>query len=250
MPFGPELLDNDLNNIWFPFPYDQVLITEDLFSYPSYIHGIGHTYRVMLLSAILAGKIGWYDCCRSVIWAASLHDTRRLKDGDDDNHGLRAVEDIVPKYLGSMKKQGMTEEEISSVVFSIQQHCRDINIIREEPFHKVLALLKEADALDRVRMNGLDVSMLNLQDKLDTLSLAKSFYLKLLNHLILVKGNLYSPICHYTMTWISSGGQTHQQYMKNCMMLFGKELTIHFFSYLNCTDFYLSFLHNHTKNTL
>lgn len=238
-----------LDTIPFPFPYKEIIISENLFMAPSAMHGVGHTYRVMLLSAILAHALGWEEHCKEAIWAAALHDMQRMTDEEDINHGHRAVTITLPLFVNIMKKEGIADDGIRSISFSIEQHCIDIELKQTLPYYKTAAILKEADMLDRVRFNGLDTSYLRFENKIGTISISHSLFNQLLLHLVATKGESYSSIAYYTTFWLRNGDCTHTQYINNCKAMFGDHLTDNFFSIINNPFFYCSFLESHAIYT-
>lgn len=127
--------------------------------YPSRIHGIEHTSRVTFLATILA-KMDALDehTKKLLITAARLHDIGRIDDRESKEHGAYGKEKI--------EQEGLLDEFSSSdrkiIEFVIEQHSlsREENekAIAKLPFWQrkdyqvVLNYLKDADALDRVRI--------------------------------------------------------------------------------------------------
>lgn len=130
--------------------------------FKSHIHGPAHIERVIFFVHLLAfyNKLDFYDLdvLRN---AASLHDTRRRDDSYDPGHGPRAaVESIGYSYARDEDKK-IIQAVIAA--HSPEDEAMD-KIIKnfigpEDDFArtKFLAeLFKDADALDRVRINHLD----------------------------------------------------------------------------------------------
>lgn len=144
--------------------YDK-LNTDILFT--SHIHGKDHIERVIFFSVLLsfAYKLDEADT-NILINAASLHDTRRVNDGWDTEHGPRAARESI-QYAHDIKKE---DKEILQAV--IAAHSRDDKKMDETirefvkndddfPRAKRLAkFFKDADGLDRVRINLLDPAYL------------------------------------------------------------------------------------------
>ena len=134
------------------------LNTEILFQ--SKVHGQGHIERVILFSMLLA----WYyeldnDDTDLMRYAASLHDICRENDGYDTEHGRRAA-DICQKYAK------IKQSDIPLLKAIITSHSTDDSLMEEviksyeiKDFDRALflaKLFKDADGLDRVRINRLD----------------------------------------------------------------------------------------------
>ena len=128
--------------------------------YQSHIHGQGHIERVILLSMILAYHYKLDDDDTDIIrFAASLHDTRRIDDSYDTEHGYRAA-------LNSIDYAYIKEEDKNILQAVLATHSRPDNKMDEtidEFFVKdrkraryLSKLFKDADALDRVRIKDLD----------------------------------------------------------------------------------------------
>lgn len=144
--------------------YDK-LNTDILFT--SHIHGKDHIERVIFFSVLLsfAYKLGEADT-NILINAASLHDTRRVNDGWDTEHGPRAARESI-QYAHDIKKE---DKEILQAV--IAAHSRDDKnmdetirefVKNEDDFPRAKRLakfFKDADGLDRVRINLLDPAYL------------------------------------------------------------------------------------------
>ncbi|NLF35117.1 MAG: HD domain-containing protein [Clostridiales bacterium] len=132
--------------------------------YQSRMHGQDHTQRVLLLAALLA----YWDRLSAenthlLLLAASYHDVGRQNDGYDIEHGIRSAEQI-----GALT--GLTGEALKMVQAMVGAHSRPdarmeetLRLYRPEDFHRTMGLagyLKDADGLDRVRIQDLDLSYL------------------------------------------------------------------------------------------
>jgi HD superfamily phosphodiesterase len=230
------------SKIWFPFPYKDIIVNDDIFNRPTIMHGVGHTYRVMLLSAILAHTLGWDDICHEVIWAAFFHDTQRVNDGEDELHGKAAVERTIPLYENTMKRFGLTNDNIEAIAFAVQLHSLPIDPPIDHPYYRTAILLKEADALDRLRMNGLDTSFLRFEARIKSTELSYDFFERLLNHVIHYRGAKYQSLINYTLLWLKTRDRTLQQYMRDCESKYDRVLVSEFYSTLHDASFYQSFL--------
>jgi hypothetical protein len=119
------------------------------FDFRSYDHGVSHTLRVMRLVLHL-GKVLKLHPDRVVapaFCAAVIHDMARTHDGACNRHGEWAVEGKLPLWKDRFVAWGLQSEHLASVAAAIEWHCKPT------PLHAdaVTRLLKDADALDRVR---------------------------------------------------------------------------------------------------
>lgn len=127
--------------------------------YPSKVHGIEHTSRVTLLATILTTLDEIDPHTKNLILtSARLHDIGRIDDRETKEHGLFGSNKISNDNLLA----GFSKNDQELIKFVVEQH----SLSREEnqkaidalPFRKrkqyttVLNYLKDADALDRVRI--------------------------------------------------------------------------------------------------
>lgn len=128
--------------------------------YQSSLHGQGHVERTLLLAALL----GWMEDLSAqdtslLLLAASYHDVGRVDDGYDTEHGTRSAGRL-PELTGA------AGEDLLLMQGAVAAHSRPDERLEEtvESYHAasfphavVLArLLKDADGLDRVRIQDLD----------------------------------------------------------------------------------------------
>ncbi len=129
-----------------------------MFDHRSYLHGVGHTCRVMALSWVLGENVAT-DEERNAAWcAAYIHDLARLHDGVCHLHGQQAAENKLPLYKPFFIEQGLSEEMIEAVYTAVFQHSLPNEIEKDHPHYNVTALLKDADALDRIRLGPFDLN--------------------------------------------------------------------------------------------
>lgn len=136
------------------------------FNRDSNLHGENHTKRVLFHSLILAEMEELPPEWRPLLKKIALyHDIGRVNDGVDDDHGVRGYEKVVE--LNLLKK--FTNEDKETIRYVIENHCLDddkvIEIAKyetkdEEKAKTLLEILKDADALDRVRLKDLDPKFL------------------------------------------------------------------------------------------
>lgn len=116
------------------------------------IHGIGHMARVLVWQELLARLLiseGIALDHEALRWAAVTHDTQRATDGIDAAHGARAAQ-WVQQHLHSTLAAGTLE----TVAYLNRWHVpADSAAPQMTP---ELAVFKDADGLDRVRLGDLD----------------------------------------------------------------------------------------------
>jgi hypothetical protein len=153
----------------FAYPLDPAW-----FAHPSDIHGITHVRRVLIhAQAIATARDIDADWFESLVLAAAWHDIGRTHDGREPEHGPNSVARV--RELGL--DEGVHPHILARALFAIQWHSVPDHLAldhaaslplahRPEPgtLVRVLWLLKDADGLDRVRINDLDPSQLRYEE--------------------------------------------------------------------------------------
>ncbi|MGI6469425.1 MAG: HD domain-containing protein [Syntrophomonadaceae bacterium] len=131
------------------------------FHNPQGVHGIRHTERVLLLSLIIAYLERYSEADRELLGLAAIyHDIGRVDDGYDPDHGLSSYAKFVQAELA-----GSDDEERETLRFIIENHAipdhRAYNKIGQYQLAdqgrawRLFMAFKDADGLDRVRLNNL-----------------------------------------------------------------------------------------------
>lgn len=119
------------------------------FDNQSYEHGVSHTVRVMRLVLHLGAAHGLHTdrVIAPAFCAAVIHDMARTHDGVCDRHGEWAVASKLPLWQPRFLEWGLNPDHLPSIAAAIEWHCK------RTPLHAdaITHLLKDADALDRVR---------------------------------------------------------------------------------------------------
>ena len=153
------------------------------FERPSSIHGISHTRRVLIhAQAIAAARDLDPDWFESLILAVAWHDIGRTHDGREPEHGANSVAKV--KRLGL--HAGVDAQLLARTFFAMEWHSvsddRAIDAAaaldpqqRPEPgtMLRVLWLLKDADGLDRVRIQDLDPGQLRYEESAEMVDRAR-----------------------------------------------------------------------------
>lgn len=134
----------------------------DTVGYSKGVHGTFHVYRVLLHALILSYYLNLEDDDLDILaTACAWHDIGRTHDWVDYLHGLHSAE----KYKQSTRKYN------SDVYFLIQYHCIDDEKALEEleeiykssterkRMRLLFNLIKDADALDRIRLGQRDTDV-------------------------------------------------------------------------------------------
>lgn len=144
------------------------------FAHPSAIHGITHVRRVLVhAQAIAAARDIDPDWFESLVLAVSWHDIGRTHDGREPEHGPNSAARARALGLG----QGVDPQILGRALFAIEWHSvPDHHALdhaatlprthRPEAgtLLRVLWLLKDADGLDRVRIDDLDPDQLRYEE--------------------------------------------------------------------------------------
>lgn len=150
--------------------------------FDSHIHGPDHIERVIFFAHLLAFHYKLDQRDTDVLRnAASLHDTKRVNDGWDTEHGHRAaLESISYSYADK------ADDNVIQAV--IAAHSTDDKIMDEtirefikdgDDFERtkgLAKLFKDADGLDRVRINHLDPAYLRNDFSKDLVDFAYDLY--------------------------------------------------------------------------
>lgn len=137
----------------------------DLFVHNSELHGQTHVGRVMVHAFRLLQATGAErDAPR--LWAAVyLHDIARTHDGRCYLHGERAVKRLesLPHVKALFARGGVTPGDYPAIEAAVFHHCLPDELADDHPHHRLTALLKDADGLDRVRLGDLNPEKLRHQ---------------------------------------------------------------------------------------
>lgn len=133
-------------------------LTNSLFARPHHepIHGIGHIYRTMLACALLGYQLQRPREALLAFCGAYVHDLSRLTDGVESSHGAQAARHAFPRFQSLWNKYDLTPLECQWVCSAVEQHSTTEWSTLAEPDYHVMAILKDADALDRCRLGDLD----------------------------------------------------------------------------------------------
>ena len=155
--------------------------------YESGLHGPDHIERVMLLATLIAWRVSLSDHdTQLLLTACSYHDIGRVHDGIDDDHGrrsakkLRELSHLIPSALSGYDLRILfaiiTLHSLSDVLKHNVAVRYRIPAEQKDRYLELAACLKDADNLDRVRLDDLDVSHLRHEISIDLAPFAKELY--------------------------------------------------------------------------
>lgn len=162
----------------FEIDFNLFRLKKEYFDQQSTLHGINHTYRVMCLVLYIGDAAGLKRDVLLALCAAYIHDFARKHDGYCDQHGLWAAQHKLPEFVPFFKTMDITEMEIGIIKSAVRNHSESMEFKIDHIAYKTTALLKDADALDRIRLheNNLDVSFLRIQESRGLITFAKQLY--------------------------------------------------------------------------
>jgi hypothetical protein len=129
-----------------------------LFTHKSPLHGQSHVARVIVHAFRLIEATGWIEEAPRLWAAVYLHDLARTHDGTCHRHGADAMKklDTLPRVRALFARGGVRNEDYPVVHTAVVHHCTLKELDRSHDHWRLTSLLKDADALDRVRLGDLD----------------------------------------------------------------------------------------------
>ena len=158
-------------NALIPHPSD--------FAHVSKTHGQAHVGRVMVHAFRFLDATGQSDEASRLWGAVYMHDLARTHDGFDEVHGRDAVirlnesTDLQERLIS----RGIQYDD-TSMQLAVMMHCLpdDHPAYGGKPIWPFLAMLKDVDALDRVRFGDLDASYLRHEATRGMVKFAEDLY--------------------------------------------------------------------------
>jgi HD superfamily phosphodiesterase len=135
-----------------PSFYRELILKEDYFDCRSNLHGLGHTYRVMYNCCCLGEALMLEKERDLAVCAAFIHDMARRHDGWCQLHGSWSAERKFPLFIQFFRKAGIDEKDFDTIRRAVKNHSEPFEYDSHDPDYLVTAILKDADALDRVRL--------------------------------------------------------------------------------------------------
>jgi len=132
--------------------FDDFNLSPSNFDHKSDIHGVNHTFRVMFNVLMIGKQINDIKTTRQAFMAAYIHDMARTCDGICNVHGKNSAKLKLPLYKDLFINNGLDEEDINAIALAITNHSENFEIDKNHNYYKAVALLRDADALDLVRL--------------------------------------------------------------------------------------------------
>ena len=153
-------------------------LKQDYFDHQSNIHGINHTYRVMYHVLQIASAAGFKREGVVAFCAAYIHDLARLNDGYCTQHGAWASARKLHLYRNLFYEVGLNEEGFAKVEIAVTNHSITKELEKDNSAYLITALLKDADALDRIRLGdeNLDIRYLRFSESKKMVVSAKKIF--------------------------------------------------------------------------
>ncbi len=166
-------------NLWPTFEYYVKALKKE-YLYQSHIHGMAHIERVLLFGGLIAMQNHCNEeDTKLLLIACSYHDIGRIDDSLDDDHGRRSSEKL-PSVIS------LSSEDMAIVQAAIYSHSIDdsrmenviasFGILDKARAIRIAKMLKDADALDRVRVYDLDPNYLRFPCSCQYVNFANSLY--------------------------------------------------------------------------
>ena len=164
------MFQQDLYATYHPY------IKDDIFYLPFSGHGIMHTRRVLRLALAIADAYDLSaDEAKLLALSCCYHDIGRDNDCVDDEHGAKSAAKFLRLKLN--EKHELNTNEVGIVLNLITMHSLNDNLfVGEERETLLFQILKDADALDRIRFGGLDIKYLRLVKSRKLIQLAQELY--------------------------------------------------------------------------
>lgn len=124
------------------------------FAHQSEIHGVLHTYRVMTHCLAIGQYTGYVFEANLALCAAFIHDLERTHDGYCTMHGEAAAKNRYPEFIPLFRDMGVLTSQDEIVKTAVAMHSVPEELPANHRAAKVTAILKDADALDRIRLGA------------------------------------------------------------------------------------------------
>jgi hypothetical protein len=140
-----------------PLPDEDMVPPPELFVHQSHLHGEAHVARVMVHALRLIDATGAEEETPRLWAAVYLHDIARRHDGGCRRHGADAWARLatLPDVQALIARGGVRPDDHPAIEAAVTRHCNG-EPSPGEPHYRLMALLKDADGLDRVRLGDLE----------------------------------------------------------------------------------------------
>jgi hypothetical protein len=126
---------------------------------------------------MIGKKINDIKTTRQAFMAAYIHDMARTCDGLCNVHGKNSAKLKLPLYKDLFIKNGLDEEDINAIALAITNHSEKFEIDKDNKYYKAVALLRDADALDLVRLDYvIKPELLRHKESIDLIERTEELY--------------------------------------------------------------------------
>ncbi|MBR5832995.1 MAG: hypothetical protein IKY48_00270 [Bacteroidales bacterium] len=146
------------------------------------IHGIDHVYRTMIGCAMIGALTQKPRAALLAFCGAYIHDLARATDWVEDEHGANAALNYFDKFNALWDKYELNPAEREQIKEAVRQHSIKETIQKGEDGYDVMAILKDADALDRCRIDDLNPAYLRYQESCHLISYITHIYFTTVGH--------------------------------------------------------------------
>lgn len=154
-------------------------LSDEDFQHKSNFHGVNHVYRVMFLCLKIGFLKGDVENTRRAFFAAYIHDLAREHDGRCMVHGKNSVKYKLPSYQHLFLSNGANEEDIEAIKLAVSNHSDRFEVERDNPYYKTVAILRDADGLDLIRIDiKPNPKILRLPESRELIQYAEELFLK------------------------------------------------------------------------
>jgi hypothetical protein len=163
----------------FPsLPSSRFVPTPDLFWHRRTLHGQVHVSRVMVHAIRLVEATGQHALAPRLWASVFLHDLARRHDGVCHRHGADAARRLreEPALQQRLAEAGLTPADHSAIEAAVTAHSAPKDVSRHHEHWPLIALLKDADGLDRVRLADLDPRFLRHDEAHDLVDFAHALF--------------------------------------------------------------------------
>jgi len=157
--------------------FSKFTLTDDDFKIQSDIHDIGHVYRVMFNTILLGCELDDVLNTRISFCGALIHDLSRKHDGGCERHGYDSVVENFDKYK-QLFMSVLKEHDLEGVSKSCWYHSMVEEIDKNDKHYKPISILKDADALDRIRLGNLDPNYLRFKESHGLIDKSEKLFLE------------------------------------------------------------------------
>lgn len=128
-------------------------LSDSQFDHESTVHGVNHVFRVMLYTLVIGRDTGDIKTTRRSFMAAYIHDLARQHDDACLMHGPDSIKLKFPIYKDLFIANGADEDDLRAIKLAVANHCQHFEIEKTNPYYKTVALLRDSDGLDLVRLD-------------------------------------------------------------------------------------------------